>query len=331
VPRATEAPEMAPETARDARVVNHRHCARGGLLRIESADGALSGAFADFFRAVEVFLEAGRRPVIVALHPSIGSGQDGDAEGKSRRFITARKTAARGECGAAAAPTGVTAFGIGDAGDGTGRFLGAPRPFDQLFGFGLARIGKLQVGPFARQLPGLDQAAIRVLGNRARHGESAFNERIEGIVSEVSGRDHCLAVAQQDTQAEIAPLRALEILGLAEAIAGAQGYAMHDDGIGVVGAGFFGFFQQCAEQGSGVAIRCHSLGPIIRGEWKIMAKQPTRPAGLLYSAADAPTPALYFGSSKPSSRIQAHRSPYMVFSATGLKPNSRTALEQSIT
>ena len=75
--------EVADKAARDAWIIDHRHRARGRLLRIEPADGAFARALANVFWTVEVFLEAGGRPIVIPLHAGVGAGQDRDAEGEA--------------------------------------------------------------------------------------------------------------------------------------------------------------------------------------------------------------------------------------------------------
>ncbi len=135
------------------------------------------------------------------------------------------------------APARLGAFGVGDAADRERRFLGRLGARDQRLGGRLLGIASVEIGEFPRDLAWLGNAAIGILRHDTRHRDGALDQRAQRLRRAIVRRDDRLALAEEDAQAEIVTLGALELLGLAETLGMGDGGAFDEHRIGGVGAG----------------------------------------------------------------------------------------------
>ena len=119
-------------------------------------------------------------------------------------------------------------------------------------GAGSTGIGEVEIGPAPRQLLLRGKAAIGILGHGMRHRDCAFDEFVDPRRIALVRRHGCLSLADEDTQAEIVALGALELLDPAEALRVRQRRALEQDGVGGIGAGAARAADQVAEKGEGV-------------------------------------------------------------------------------
>ena len=169
--------------------------------------------------------------------------------------IAAGKAVGGGHRHARAAPAGFRAFGIGDPGHGARRLLGGGGALDQPLGRRLLGVDHVELGPGPHDLPGLGQAAIGIFRHRLGHRDGALDQRRDRAAGAVVGRDDRLALADQDAQAEIVALRALEFLDLAQPLGVRQRDAFEQHGVGVVGAGAARLGDELAEKVEGGILR----------------------------------------------------------------------------
>ncbi len=197
VPRAIDGPEIAPSrcemkprATRGSNTTGQRQV--GIFFAPKPLDRALAGALADFGRVAQIGGVDRAREIVVALHAGARAGNDAGADPLARPRIKAGKAVGGGKCNARSAPSGLGAFGIGDARDGERRFLGGARPLDQDLGAGLLRVEHVEARPVAGDLGGVGDAAIGVLGDRAGHRDRALDELVERLRRAVAGGHHRL-------------------------------------------------------------------------------------------------------------------------------------------
>ncbi len=189
--------QVRNKPARDARVEHHRATAGRHFFGAQALDRPLAGAFADFGRVAQIGCVDRAREIVIALHSGARTGNDTGADPLARPRIKAGKAVGGGKPNARAAPSGLGAFGIGDAGDGERCFLGGARPFDQDLGARLLGVEHVEARPVAGDLGAIGDAAIRVLGDRAGHRDCALNELVERLRRAVTGRHHRLLTSDK--------------------------------------------------------------------------------------------------------------------------------------
>ena len=138
---------------------------------------------------------------------------------------------------AADAGGGRRAAGFADAVDGKRcrlRCLGARF---QHVDAGHGGIEQIEIGKGVREQSRVGEAGELVVGRSARHGDGAFGQRIEAVAVEVVGRNRRLLMADQDAQADVVALGALQFLDRAVAHLDRKRDRAHGDRIGLVGAG----------------------------------------------------------------------------------------------
>ena len=144
------------------------------------------------------------------------------------------------------------AFGIGDAGDRHGRFLGDSRLLDHLLGGRLGRVVDFQVGrPVLRQLLGIGQTVEGVFRHVARHRDRTFDHRFQRFLATVGGGDDGLTLADEDAQPQVAGFRPLQPLRLSQPLRQRQGSAVEQHRVGGVGSSGLGLADQVFEQREG--------------------------------------------------------------------------------
>jgi len=88
-----------------------------------------------------------------------------------------------------------------------------------------------------RDLGGVGDAAMRVLGHGAGHRDRALDERGECLGRTVGRRRDGLLPADEHPEAEIVALRTFELLGLAQTLRVGQRDAFEQHGVGGISAG----------------------------------------------------------------------------------------------
>ena len=124
---------------------------------------------------------------------------------------------------------------------------------DQEFGAGLRGIFQIELGNVPGQAVGRGQAGEAVLRRQPGHGDGAAGQAGQGIGGEIGRGDEGHFLSHKDTQAQIVTLRPLDIFQLAQPVGDAGGDALDKKGVGGIGAGFAGGFQQGAENSLGIA------------------------------------------------------------------------------
>ena len=147
------------------------------------------------------------------------------------------KAGAGDEHHAADAGGGRGAAGLGHALHRERRSLGFERAALELGGGRHIGIEQIEIGEVAREQRGIGEADIFVARCDARHRDRAFRELGHGIAADVVGRDHRLALADQNAQADIVALGPLGFLDTSVAHLDALRDAAHCDRIGRIGAG----------------------------------------------------------------------------------------------
>ena len=146
----------------------------------------------------------------------------------------------------------MAALGFRNTGHGQGCGLGLGGHGLELGGAALAGVVEVEVGKGAAGEAVLrGQTGIRVFRGEPGHGHGAFDQTGPGSFGQVRGRDGRHAPADEDAQAEIAALLALDLLERAVADADGQGGALGRDGFGGVGAGPEGGGDQVGEEVGG--------------------------------------------------------------------------------
>ncbi len=142
------------------------------------------------------------------------------------------------ETPAAGGMRGVAALGPGDAGDGQGSSLGLGGNGLQFGSAALGRVEQVQVGEGAVGQPVLwSQPCIGVFGGQPGHGHGALNQAGAGGLGQVGGRHRRLTPTDEDPQAQVAALFALDVLQPAVADPDRQGCAFGRDRLGGIGSG----------------------------------------------------------------------------------------------
>ena len=110
----------------------------------------------------------------------------------------------------------------GCAGNRAGGILSEMQLFGEVGLAGLGGIERFQFRPGTSQQFRLGRAAIGIFRDSAGHGDGALRQLIQHGGRQVAGGDDRLALADEDTQADILRFRPLELLPLAEAQAEAE-------------------------------------------------------------------------------------------------------------
>ncbi len=247
--------EMADDAGGDTRIVDDRDGLRLDLARSETRNGAFAGALADGLGAFEVAAVTGAGAVVVAFHRSAVARQHGHADGMVGARIAAEESFAGGKRHGAAAEAGAAAFRIGDALDRHGGAFDGARPLDQRLGRRLVGVFDVERRPVVRQHLARREACVLVFRREPRHRHRPFRKGRERVFREVARRDEGDALSDEDAQAQIVTLRALDILELAKAVGDAGRHAFDEQPVGGVGAGGFRGADQRVEDFLGVAHR----------------------------------------------------------------------------
>ena len=190
-------------------------------------------------------------PSTETLTPWLGAG------------IAAGKAVRGGERDARAAPARLGTLGIGDPGTASAASSAARARSINVSALGSVGIEHVEIGPVAGDLVGLGEPAERVLGHGARHRQGALDQLGERLRRAVARRHDRLPPADEDAQAEVLALRALELLDLAEAPGMRQRDALEQHRVGGIGAGLAGAGDEILQQveiGSGFRMGlCWSL------------------------------------------------------------------------
>ena len=129
---------------------------------------------------------------------------------------------------------------LGDTGDGQRRGLGTGGHVLQCLGAGRVRrvheVERLDI-PVPRQLVGIGQARMRILGRLARHRHGPFGHGPQRVGAGVAGRDAGLPPSDQDAQADLDPFGAFGMFQPALQDVDRDGTAVDRQRIGRVGAG----------------------------------------------------------------------------------------------
>ena len=157
----------------------------------------------------------------------------------------------------------MAALGFRNTGHGQGGGLGLGGHGLELGGAALRGVVQVEVGEGATGEAVLrGQTGVWVFGGQPGHGHGAFDQTGPGSFGQVRGRDGRHAPADEDAQAEIAALLALDLLEGTVADADGQGGALGRDGLGSVGPGPQGGGDQVREKvggGGGLGTVRHGL------------------------------------------------------------------------
>ncbi|MNS77649.1 hypothetical protein D3C72_1112340 [compost metagenome] len=178
-------------------------------------------------------------------------------------------------------PGGVAALGLGHAGDSQSGGLGLGGGGFQRLGGALGRVEQVEVGVRALRQPVLrGQRGIGVFGRQFGHGHGALDQTGAGGVGQVGGGDRGLTPADEDAQAQIAGLLALDLFQFGVAHADGQGGAVGGNRLGGVGAGLQRGGDQIGQDVGGGRLIGHA--PIWRTRPRIATRRlrsPTRRSG----------------------------------------------------
>ncbi len=166
----------------------------------------------------------------------------------ARDGVAAGKAVGGGERDARERPAGLGALRVGDAGDRPRRVLADRGAFDQGLGRRLDVVADVQLRRGLGQLGRVGQAAVRILRHRARHGQRAVHQLVEGGRRVVRGGHDRLAPPDQDPEAEVLAFLTLQAFELAQALGMGERDGMREQGVGGVGTGGPGFRDQAVEQ-----------------------------------------------------------------------------------
>ena len=157
----------------------------------------------------------GARPFVVALHAGAFAAQHRAGQRIAAAAIAAGEAVAGGQHHRGAAPARLGALGVGDALDGARRILGFGRQRQQRLGRRPAACRRDRGR--ASSWPTAPPARCRRTGPRARRAPCRPRARpaCERLRREIGRGDEGRALADEDAQAEIAALAALELLALA--------------------------------------------------------------------------------------------------------------------
>jgi hypothetical protein len=116
-------------------------------------------------------------------------------------------------------------------------------------------------GDVARQLPGLGQAAVGVLGHGARHGQRARHQLVQRPARGIGRGHEGLMLAEQHAQADVLALLAFQALERAQAPGMGERDRIEHHRIGGLGAGRLGAAEQVVEQVEGFSVCGHPIYP----------------------------------------------------------------------
>ena len=140
-----------------------------------------------------------------------------------------------------------------------------------------------------RQTIGGRQTGEFVLRRQPRHGQGAAGQGGQRVGGEIGRGDERHLLADEDAQAQIGAFAAFHIFQLAQAIGDAGGDILHQQGVGGIGAGFFGGIEQGGEKGLGVAaVMVFDAGKSPRRQAASTAQPLRRPQVLTEAAGSLP-------------------------------------------
>jgi hypothetical protein len=166
----------------------------------------------------------------------------------ARDGVAAGKTVGGGQHDARERPAGLGPLRIRDAGDRPRGVLAGHGALDQGLGRRLGLVADVQTRRVLGQLRRIGQAAVRVLGHRARHGQRACHQLVERGRGVVGGGHDRLAPPDEDPEAEVVALLPLQALELAQTLGMGQRDRVREQRVGGVRAGGLGLGDQAVEQ-----------------------------------------------------------------------------------
>ena len=155
----------------------------------------------------------------------------------------------------ASAPSELVILGMGER-----CFLGDGGLSGQRLGGGLLAVVQIQARKLTGDLIGVGDPGVGVFGHRPRDRDRPLDQPVQARPPEVAGGHDRLPPADEHAQAEIAALRALDVVELAQAPGGRLAAAFDQEGIRGIGAGPAGPRQQCAQKIDGVVGTGHRGG-----------------------------------------------------------------------
>ncbi len=238
---------MAQQSTGDAPIEKHGIFSGDDLASVQTFYGALAGAPADVDWIGEIGGVNRRRVIVIALHRRAITGQHGNADAVAACLERAGETVRRDQSHAAAAPTGLGPFGIGNTRHGARRVFGRFCALDQRRGRRLDLIDEIEVGPMFCQLFRRRQTGIGVFRHRLGHVDGAGDQLREIVGVAFIGGNDGLALADEHAQAEIEMFRSFQFFGPAQPLRMAERGAFRQQRVGLIGAGRLGPRDEIAE------------------------------------------------------------------------------------
>src|SRR5690606_19672726 len=199
-------------------------------------------------------------------HGAVLLGDDADAQREGGAVVGALEAVRGDQSPAAGGGGGVAPFGFRHPLDGQSGGLGGGGGGFQIRGRGLGGIVEVEVGEGAAGEAVLrGEAGVRVFGRQPGHGHGPLHEAGAGGVGQVGGGDGSLAAADENAQAEVAALLALDVLEPAVADADGEGGALGAHRLGGIGAGPEGGGDQISQDVGGGGVGSGGHAPIWPG------------------------------------------------------------------
>ncbi len=205
---------MKPRATRGSNTTGQRQV--GTFLGAKPLDRALAGASADFRGIAQIGGVDRARKIIVALHAGAVPAMTlaltpwlDPAYAPAKPLEAA--SAIRERPQPASAPSELVTPGTASAASSAARARSI-----RISAAGSSGSSHVERGPVAGDLVGIGDAAIGIFGHRPRHRQRPLDEFRERLRRPIGRRHHGLLAADKHPQAEIMPLRSLELFGLAE-------------------------------------------------------------------------------------------------------------------
>ncbi len=243
--------QVAQNPTRDPRIIQHRQSRRFRPRRVESRQCPLCRTVADAGGIIEISQIDGAVVIVVPLHIRAGTGDRRRGNRMAAAGATASEARRRHQRQLGPAEACLGTFGIGNAVNRHRGIFGRRRPFNQVRGCRHRRIFHVKVDGFRRG-GGVRQPGEWVLRHDLRHGNGTLRQPGKGRRINRRRRYDRNLLAKEYPQPQVLPLRAFNVLGLAQPAGHRKRRPRNQHGIGRVRSCPLGLRNQIGEEGQRV-------------------------------------------------------------------------------